>query len=254
MSERRPKSTRKVLADHKRVGKKFIPPLLQLSGEFRDAPWLDRPLPELIWIGLLHDRLGFERGSDCASALARTAQTVAGGKLIYASVTALETLDPLRWRRAVRLLDELELTGTLRDALEDLVVLYPECALRSLWVNSPDSTGNGHLERFKAFLEPLFYRHDRPATLIAGTAMRLAIESGRLHVAPHISLPNWKALRGYPDSEESKRVGASCRSAMGMLFNGPNDDNAPVWPTYFWNRGLELEPCSHPDLGDEDDS
>lgn len=41
-----------VLLDHKKVGKRFVPPLLQL-GPLGEIKWIDCILPELLWLGLL---------------------------------------------------------------------------------------------------------------------------------------------------------------------------------------------------------
>ena len=44
-----------VLEDHKRIGKRFVRPVLQL-GPLEQAAWIDRLLPELLWICILNDR------------------------------------------------------------------------------------------------------------------------------------------------------------------------------------------------------
>ena len=63
---------KQVLSDHKRVGKRFIPPLLQVA-PFHDLSWVDCTLPELLWLGLLNNRYGLKRGSDLGLSLAKAA-------------------------------------------------------------------------------------------------------------------------------------------------------------------------------------
>ncbi len=66
----------RVLADHQRRGKRLLPPFVYLLGGFHEFAWVDRPLPELLWLGLLHKRYGFERGSELAIDLAKSATMV----------------------------------------------------------------------------------------------------------------------------------------------------------------------------------
>ncbi|MBK8982398.1 MAG: hypothetical protein IPM38_08810 [Ignavibacteria bacterium] len=62
------KKQKKVLDDHKQIGKKFIPPLLQL-GNFQDVDWQTIMIPELIWIGLINEMYGIKKGADLSLAL-----------------------------------------------------------------------------------------------------------------------------------------------------------------------------------------
>lgn len=66
----------------------------------------------------------------------------------------------------------------------------------------------------------------------------------RVHVHPGSALLNWRALESYPDDENARGIGALCRSAMNMMFIHPLYQPNAWWPDYFWNRGLELEPCT----------
>jgi hypothetical protein len=70
----------------------------------------------------------------------------------------------------------------------------------------------------------------------------IAFVTGKLQVAPGLSLANFPAIEKYPETEESRRVASGVRMAVnmfiGMAEQSPND-----WQKYFWNRGLELEPC-----------
>lgn len=55
-------SARKILRDHKQVGKKFIPPMKQIPG-MRETSFVNDMLPELIWLGLINDKTGFVDGA-----------------------------------------------------------------------------------------------------------------------------------------------------------------------------------------------
>ena len=63
----------RVLSDHKRVGKKFIPPLIAELGPISEVRWINDLVPELVWLALLSERYGLEVGADFARRLALAA-------------------------------------------------------------------------------------------------------------------------------------------------------------------------------------
>jgi hypothetical protein len=85
-----------VLSDHKRIGKRFIPPLLQLQA-FTEVSWRDQGLPELLWIGLLNDEYGHSKGTELALAVARACTQVVKqpSPTIFAFTSAYATLSTI---------------------------------------------------------------------------------------------------------------------------------------------------------------
>src|SRR3989442_12399779 len=65
-----------VLSDHRKVGTKFIPPTRQLLPSLREVPWVDRILPELVWLTILNDRLGIHRGTEVGAQAAKLADAI----------------------------------------------------------------------------------------------------------------------------------------------------------------------------------
>jgi hypothetical protein len=68
-----------VLGDHKRVGKRFIPPVIATLGELSEVAWIDDILPELLWLGILNDAYGLKGGVQLAVSLAKSVRAVVGG-------------------------------------------------------------------------------------------------------------------------------------------------------------------------------
>jgi hypothetical protein len=56
---------KQLLADHRRVGKKFIPPMAGVT----EIHYTERILPEIIWIGYLVKHLGLKKGVETAGML-----------------------------------------------------------------------------------------------------------------------------------------------------------------------------------------
>jgi hypothetical protein len=68
-----------VLQDHKRVGKRFIPPFLQLPN-LKDLSYVSLIFPHLAWMGLLNDRLGYKQGVNLSVELAKAAHSALGSE------------------------------------------------------------------------------------------------------------------------------------------------------------------------------
>ena len=51
-----------VLGDHRRVGKRFVPPFVAMLGQLQYVKWIDDLLPEVLWLASAH-RAGARRPS-----------------------------------------------------------------------------------------------------------------------------------------------------------------------------------------------
>lgn len=75
------------------------------------------------------------------------------------------------------------------------------------------------------------------------TAIWLAFDADILKVTPDLSMARFPEIEQYPETEISQRVGGSIRSGLNMFFGSDIHYANSKWPIYFWNRGLEIEPC-----------
>ena len=80
--------------------------------------------------------------------------------------------------------------------------------------------------------------------MVQATATWLAFDAGRLKVSAGLALADFPRIEDYPNTEQSERIAGSIRATINQMF-GDTDLLASEsdWPTKFWNRGLELEPC-----------
>lgn len=251
-SPRRPKTThdtareRAVLADHMRVRGRFTPPFISTLGGLEEVKWLERPLPELLWLALLNKRHGHQRGAALGLSLAKAASDVVDPprRGWFAVASTYETLTS---DERADLLRALEATGDiheLRDGLSVLLHNYPLCPLAFLLGESttPVEHSEESLFDFKALLASLFDKTSMPATQMQANAVYIAFVTDLLKVASTTSLANFPAVADYPNTAESRRIAASVRAAINGFFGALSHHSE--WPRYFWNRGLEIEACS----------
>ena len=204
---------------------------------------MDCVLPELLWLGLLNKAYGIAKGAELALSLARAAVKTVGRKKWYGATSAYAALNK---EHRVQVLNALATNDRelLQTAFLPFLLFYPRCPLNFIFDDNfrCDSEPKKALAEFKAFLAALFDKLEKPTTFMQANGVYIAFVTGKLQVAKGLSLANFPAIEKYPDTEESRRVASGVRMAVnmfiGMAEQSPND-----WQKYFWNRGLELEPC-----------
>ena len=239
------KKAPRALADHKRVGKKFIPPFIAELGPLREIRWVNDLVPELLWLALLSDRHGLKTGTDLARRLALAAIDARGAKPKgwFALTSTYAELDTSEQQAVVANLEENGAAQQIREALWPLLTFYPECPLSFLFTEPPQA-GDDSLEKFKDVLASIFGRRDIPGTFAQATAVYIAFVSDILKVFRDLALANFPAIEEFPNTEESQRVASSVRSVVSMSYGHFKTDQSAVWISYFWKRGLELDDCT----------
>ncbi|HWP91802.1 MAG TPA: hypothetical protein VNN20_06360 [Thermodesulfobacteriota bacterium] len=240
---------KRILSDHQRVGKRFIPPFLQKVSNLEEVVWLDYILPELLWLGLLNEFYDYKTGAALALSLAKAAATVNDqpNKIWFASTSSYSILKKNQRNKIITFLrssNELEL---LQKALFPLGAFYPKCPLDFLFGDRLPRTKKPReiLGKFKLLLSRMFDRTGIPSTRIQANAVYIAFCTEMLVLDSKTSLANFPAVADYPETEESIRIAASVRATTTAFFGFEQNKKSSPWSTYFWNRGLELESCDY---------
>lgn len=233
-----------VLADHKRMGKRFVPPMLQL-GIQTEPIWANRLLPEILWIGLLIEQQGLRASIDLTMAVVRAAKGNAEDRSSkwFCLTSEYATLDEAQQTRIVEWLDRDEYLTSMQYCLRPLAVFYPAFPLRFLYTDAPyllEEYPEG-LDELARVVGKMYNRRGRVATLAQTTALYSALVTGLVTFIRDCSLTNLEPIVNYPDTDESRMVAASVRATWNGVVN--LDADKRLWPDYFWNRGMELTPC-----------
>ncbi|MEO1074762.1 MAG: hypothetical protein AAFX41_02220 [Bacteroidota bacterium] len=239
----KPKKT--VLGDHVRKGKVLKPPITQVA-EIGETSWLRSTMPELLWIGLIFDKLDLKSGVELCLSVSQkaAAQAASESSVSFALTSSFDTLTDAGKSQLVGDLNDSGELALLREALDPLVSLYPECPLSFLASEElPDPAEV--MQAFKGFLAGLYNKRDRLPVLMQAQAVYTLGASGRLRIQEGSSLGNLDELRFYPHTEESKRVGAGICAACNMFVRFSLDDYDAGWAAYFWRRGFELDGCDY---------
>jgi len=262
MVKKKKSQTRKrVLSDHRKIGSRMVPPWPQLFPS-EDVRWAGHIIPELLWLGLLNDYHGWQQGAALSLALARASAEATGvdprefqkkfGKGPKQWFASTSSYNALTDQQKVNVVESLKATSSLiliQAGLMPLALLYPKCPLTFLFEGLAPRGVDVDLESFKQIVALHFDKEGIVTVRTLTNAVYIAFCTNKLKVivTDHGESPtdpklrNLPAIEQYPKTEESKIVASSVRGTVFGLF----EKNQSEWADYFWNRGLEIEPCDY---------
>jgi hypothetical protein len=232
------KST-KVLKDHKQHGKRFIPPLLQL-GNAKETSYVQVIIPEIIWMAFLHKQFGLQLGTHLALQLVTVTSNISSTTKCFSFISSFELLTAEQKEKILAELQRLNMLDQLRNGLTNFMLMYPECPLSFLF---DDQKGEINLPAIKETLSGLYDITGRPATFMMANVIYFLGAMGRLAIVKDTALSKLPELVGYPNTALSKMIASGVRASMFAFMHDPFLNESGNWNKYFWNRGIELEPC-----------
>ena len=233
---------KKILEGHKRVGKRFIPPMMQLPN-LKSTSYVDDMLPELIWIGLLNEKVGYERGARIIEEIFLTAEGIKEGTQEgnFALISTFSSFSPSQKDKFKSALLEKGLFDLIRNILAPLILLYDECPVKFLGPPTVVFRTEELILGIKTCVGKVIDKYDTPGIVLHGTMLLARLVTGKIHFPANMKLPDFNVVINSPTSEEAKYAAGFMRANALAEFGTLKID--PSWARYFWNRGGELSPC-----------
>lgn len=229
----------KVLKDHKQQGKRFIPPLLRL-GNAKETSYVQVIIPEIMWMALLHKKFGLQLGTHLALQLVTVTSNTSSSTKCFSFISSFELLTDVEKEKILTQLQSLNMLDQLRDGLRNFMLTYPECPLLFLF---DDLKGEMNLASIKETLSELYDITGRPATFMMANVIYFLGAMGRLAIVKDTALSKLPELVDYPNTALSKMIASGVRASLFAFMHDPFLNASGNWNRYFWNRGIELEPC-----------
>lgn len=233
---------KKILSDHKKVGKKFIPPMLQLQGGMKFVKWLDNVLPEILWIGMMQEKLGIKRSIEICCVIAKTMKNICQEQHSnFALISSYKKLNTTQYTALANELGENNLLSEISFSLKSLLMLYPSCPLNRVVSIEENNTSHGEaLNEFKTILDRYFDRRVHSTNVMEATALCMCMLSGHVKYTNNVRPPDINALlTELPGSATYEKVASSVRATTLSLVSNVDEE----WPCYFWGRGLLIDEC-----------
>jgi hypothetical protein len=237
------KKSGKVLDSYRKVGAKFVPPMLH-SFKLDYISWSSQTMPELVWWDVLIDKVSHRFAAKVAEEIAKYFKEDDNRDRWWAFISDYNHLSDVRASELRKHLSEAKVLAQLTECLTDFLNLYPDCPISKLSDSKPTGAVNvDYLVRFENRLRELEDKRSRNGVLSQAQAIYLGFILGKLRVKQGLALADFPEVQQYPGTEKSLRVGAAICSAVNMLAGQmlpkyPEDS----WVQYFWRRSLELHP------------
>jgi hypothetical protein len=239
------KKNGKVLSSYRKVGTKFVPPLLQ-TFQLDHISWSSQTMPELVWWDVLIDTASHRFAARVAEEIARYFRVNDNRDRWWAFISDYSHLSDESALELRAYLAEVNILSQLTESLGDFLNLYPGCPISKLLDWRPTGLVDvAYLSRFESRLSELEHKRSRDGVLIQAQAIYMAFVSDRLRVKQGLALADFPEVERYPSTDRSLEVGASICAAVNMLAA----DSLPkypedTWVQYFWRRSCELHPLN----------
>jgi hypothetical protein len=238
-----PQKGGRVLASYRKVGTKFVPPMLQ-NFKFDHISWSSQTMPELIWWDVISDKVSHRFAVRVAEEIGKYFKEKDDRNHWWAFVSDYSHLTEEDATRLEEHLAHEDLLPELTESLTDFLNLYPSYPISKLLGVRPSGIVDaGYLLRFEDRLRELEDKRSRNGVLIQAQAIYLGFVLGRLHVKEGLALADFPEVEHYPRTEKSLKVGASICAAVNMLAGSTLPKyTEDAWVQYFWRRSLDLRP------------
>ncbi|PIR33355.1 MAG: hypothetical protein COV36_02880 [Alphaproteobacteria bacterium CG11_big_fil_rev_8_21_14_0_20_44_7] len=235
-----------ILSGHKKVGKKFIPPMKQLPGIIRETNYLLEILPEILWMGLINEKHGYKKGIELVTTLAEVIKEVNNGEFKENfTATSSHKILSSKEKKLIKLkLEERKALSFIQEALNPLLTMYKNCPLS--YLKSKNSRKNkASVEIIKRTIVNHMDKYETPALIIQANVVYILGIAGKLHIASHLPTPDLNSLINAPESESARRTASLVRSFSLQIF-GMISDKYPTnsWARDFWNQSYSLANCT----------
>jgi hypothetical protein len=233
-----------ILKDHKKVGKKFIPPMAQLP--ISDVSTINQIFPEIIWMGLLNDAYGYRDGVHLSLELAKLAHTIHDSEkhVNFALSSSYEYLSEENKKKLVEELAKKNHLAKLQKSLYPLIKYYDGFPMSFLGEGEISESKNSQIQILKKTVAKHFSRYETPGLVILAAMVYIRAITGGLYFASGIEPPNFESLIRDPESDEAKKTASQVRATVIMEPMSKEGKSAgSSWARSFWNQGLKIDKC-----------
>ncbi len=240
---------KKILQDHKQVGKKLIPPLKSSGIPLREGDYTQEILPEIIWIALIHEEIGQKKGIELVYKFVSLVNESRETKeyFDFAIASNLYRLTDSEKKKFTKKLIDSGVYLEISDMLSPLVYFYKNSPFPFL-SKEVDLTKDEEkllLNKLKRCVGDCFDRFQNSSVVAMANVFYVKALDGKIHYPSHIEPPDLNALIENPDSEEANSAASQIRNHMKtefMMLEHTGNYNAD-WAKSFWNQSYRLDKC-----------
>ncbi|MBP6754923.1 MAG: hypothetical protein KA210_02150 [Bacteroidia bacterium] len=230
-----------ILEGHKKVGKKFIPPIVQYEG-FREINWGNDIIPELIWIAVIQKKLGYKMANEAISELHKHYLEICDTKYIN---SLFSSYDSISKEAKAKLKDQFSLNqyfDQIFEGLKDLQYYFPNHPLQFLYDDRIIQKSEVNIQLIKDSIKGILERRSEAGTIAQAAVLFNSMVSGKFN-APYGSIFwEFEEIDNYPKTEKSLQLASSIRAMINAFMDKETRNVECEWVNSFWQRSFQLEP------------
>jgi hypothetical protein len=241
---------KEVLQDHKRIGKRFVPPLLQLRN-VKDVSFIKQLFPHLVWMGLINQRLEYEKGVRLTIDLAKISHSVFKDEkhVNFALCGNYSLLSSEAKSEIITICQEKRWLNDIRRSLAPLILQYDDFPMAFFGIGDLDVKREVLLQELKRVVGKCINKYETPGLVLQTNLIMVQAATGGLRISPHIQFPDFDSIVNDPDSEAAKRAAVFVRAGSFAMCM-PDEYVLEKWARSFWNQGSKVDSCSFSEDGD----
>lgn len=240
---------KKILEDHKKIGKTMFPPLLAGDILFRETNYTEELLPEIIWMGLIYDDIGFKNGIELIRIFVKLASESNESK-DYINFSIASNLYKLSEEELNILINKMitkNIFSEMSDILSPLIYFYKKSPFSFLnkEIDLTKEEELNLLEKLKVSLINNFDRFQQSSNISQFNIFYTRVLDKKISFYSGMKIPNFDAIINNFDSDESVEASAFVRNNVKTEFMHMTDteENTFEWSKSFWNQSYKLENC-----------
>ena len=237
---------RKILEGHKKVGKKLIPPMLQLPNLVLTG-FSDDRLPDLIWMAPFflkaNDKVAVHSLIDFLDHCKVTLNDEKSPSLVFLS--NFNKLTNLQKQSLIDSLASKPILDFLTDKLKHQNFLFHDYPLKFLFGGfNQDLDREESIKNLEQDVDTLLDRYSSVATKIQVTTIVAMMATGKMFISKEINLPDFNSIFTHPDSDEAKRAASFARANLNAGYGLDTEDKpSNTWPKSFWKQSFNFSGC-----------
>jgi hypothetical protein len=238
-----PRKRKPVLQDHKKVGSTLVSPF-KVGMNLTELRYVHDLVPEICWIGLANQALGYQGGVALVATVAKAAKSLlkTNQAVNFALTSSYEALSDAEKLSLLELLRRDHTLPLLQAALAPLNALFSSSPLAFLGLPSDPPDRPTQLTRLRRCVGDLINKHAQPAGVAQAAVMYVRGITGGLYFLEGVETPDLDAIVNSPQSDAGLRAAAMVRAAVLQEIL-PVDEPRRSWPMDFWNQALFIDEC-----------
>lgn len=242
-----------VLQDHKRVGSRFIPPILARL-PLAELSYVRDLLPEIVWIGLVIKRLGYREGIDLCATAAKAAKKILPDEkfMNFGLCSSWGHLSAAEREALLETLTTDQLYIPLQKSVEPLLTLYVACPMSFISLPTNPMSKERLVTILRECVDELIDKYCTPAMAAQAALLYIRGLTGGLYFLKGVETPDLDAIITRPESEIGQRSAAMVRASVLQELMPLETERVSPWAQTFWNEALYIDSCQFKTQNDGD--